>query len=226
MNFKNILLFFYFMTILLSCITSLFFIGVKTKPVYMKYFFWYPTITFLIMLNRNLSEYNYIDYMTNEIKYIIVNLSFILHYILLALFIKHNILASTKINNYLPSLFWLFLFLIGILLFSSGLTVKNGLAYGVTNFCLLIFCVIYFQQLFKNPPTVILIHSPAFWVVNGIFFGMTTTIPINFSGDFFIKDGNEESIQILRNLGSVSYIIMHLFFIKAYLCIVRPNKVL
>ena len=227
MNFKTILVSLYFITILLSCTISLLFIGGKAKPAYMKNFFLYPLLAFLFLLNKliSLENLSYGQYMTAEVIQIIYNLSYILHFYLLGSFVKKNITSFRK-NEFLNTLFWFFFIIVNISIFATNLSVKNGLAYGITNSCLIIFCILYYQQLFKNPPTIILIHNSAFWIINGIFFGMTTTIPINFSGDFFIKDGSEESIQILRNLGLVSYLIMHLFFIKAYLCIVRPNKVL
>jgi len=163
--------------------------------------------------------------MTHDFIEILNNLSFIVHFILLGLFTLNN-LPEQKKEKLIPSIFWIFLIVIIYSIFMQDLKLKNGLAYGITNSFLIILCIIYFQQLFKAPPTIILIHSPAFWIINGIFFGMITTIPINFSGDYFLKDGSNESIQVLKKLGTFSYITMHLFFIKAYLCIIRPHRVL
>jgi len=223
----NVLFVIYFIVIFVSCLTSLFFIKVERKPSYLNYFFIYPTLAFIFLLNKTLASNikSYHDYINLNYSQIIYNISFILHFILLGLIIKRNIetIYSKKALNIL---YYTFLIIISYSIFAKDLRIKNGLAYGITNSCLTIFCLLYYFSLFKSPPTLVLIQSSAFWIINGIFFGMITTIPINFSGDIFLKLGNQENIQILKKFGYLSYITMHLFFIKGYLCTLRPHKVL
>lgn len=217
----------YFIALLISCLISLLFIKVERKPSYLNYFFIYPTLAFFFLLNKSLASNvnSYQDIISMDYIQITYNFSFILHFYLLGLIIKRNIetIYSKKV---LDILFYVFIILITFSIFTKDLRLKNGIAYGITNSCLIIFCLIYYFSLFKSPPTLILLHSPAFWIINGIFFGMITTIPINFSGDIFLKIGSHENIQILKNFGYLSYITMHLFFIKGYLCTIRPHKVL
>ncbi len=226
MIFKDPILTIYFLSMMLSFIISFGFVFHKNKPLYIKYFFLYPTLSLIFFLNKYFALYNmnYRQFMSIDATQIIYNLSFILHYLILGYFIKINF-SDDKQNNIFSIIFWCFLIIITTLILSHDLRQKNGFAYGITNTCLILLCIIYYQQLFKSPPTIILVHSPAFWIINGIFFGMATTIPLNFSGNFFFANNNE-NIAIIKKLGSLSYIIMHLFFIKAYLCIIRPNKVL
>jgi len=226
MIFKDPIITIYFLTISISCLLSICFVFYKNKPNYINYFFFYPTLTLLFFLNKYFAFFcdNYRLVMPIDTTQIIYNLSFILHYLILGYFIKINF-SDDKQNNIFSIIFWCFLIIITTLILSHDLRQKNGFAYGITNTCLILLCIIYYQQLFKSPPTIILVHSPAFWIINGIFFGMATTIPLNFSGNFFFANNNE-NIAIIKKLGSLSYIIMHLFFIKAYLCIIRPNKVL
>ncbi|MBL0057306.1 MAG: hypothetical protein IPP31_14275 [Chitinophagaceae bacterium] len=226
MDFKDPIFIAYFITIFSSFIISILFINIKNKPAYLNYFFIYPSLAFILLLNKTLAHAikQYSAIMPLDTIQIISNLSFIIHFLLLGTILIKNIeLNSSK--RLLYNIFIALLLSISLILITKDLKQKNGLAYGITNTFLIAFCLTYYYSLFKTPPNSVLIHNPAFWIINGVFFGMITTIPINFSGDLFFKVGNVENVQLFKKLGSLSYITMHLFFIKGYLCIIRPHKV-
>lgn len=225
MDYKDPITAIYFFAMVLSTSIALLFIRVKYMPRYLNFFYLYPLISLIIFINKTASHLvnNYQKFISIQTTQIINNLSFILHFFILGWIIKTNINIKKKT---LDIFFWLSLILITYLILAKDLTIKNGLAYGITNLILIIFCSIYFLHLFKSPPTLTLVSIPAFWIINGIFFGMISTIPINFAGDFFFYYHLNDHIQLLKKIGMLSYTTMHLFFIKAYLCIVRPHKVI
>jgi len=225
MEYKNPLLLLNLLVRLISFSIAITFIFKSGKPSYLTNFYIYPTIAFLLLLNKSIAYYSsqYQAIMTNDIIQILDNLSFIIHFFILGTLLKNNINSN---KGLFEVLFYIMLITILILFFSKDLKQKNGIAYGVTNTFLIVFCIIYFFQLFRTPPLINLTQEPSFWIINGVFFGMITTIPINFSGEQFVKMGRLENIKILKTFGLLSYSIMHLFFIKGYLCIIRPHKVL
>lgn len=120
----------------------------------------------------------------------------------------------------------MFLGLISYFLIASDLTKKNTFIFGVTNFGLIIFCIVYYHQLFNNLPTLNLLLEPSFWIITGVFFCMSIQIPVLLTIDYLRYKILINNYYLLHSLISFCYTIMHLFFIKAYLCATRQQKVL
>jgi len=97
---------------------------------------------------------------------------------------------------------------------------KNVYILLINNGGLFILCLFYYVRLFSSILVVQVKSDPAFWVVTGILICMCITLPIA-AYRIFLCTGLPEVVVIEQNvyfLGIVGYIIMHLFFIKAYLC--------
>ncbi len=94
------------------------------------------------------------------------------------------------------------------------------------NLCTLLFCLVYIYSIFSGVPESILKHQSSFWIIVGVLFYTAVTAPI-FLGYYYLGNSNIKSLlYILFPLTNIAIIIMHLLFIKAYLCIIRPPKVL
>jgi hypothetical protein len=89
---------------------------------------------------------------------------------------------------------------------------------------LLIFCFYYYYQLFKNIPTINLLKEPSFWIISGICFGMSAHIPFSTFGYYLYHNLSRQIYLSLAIIGVLSYGIMHLFFIKGFLCIIRKQS--
>lgn len=194
-------------------------------PKIMKLFYIYPLLAFLITCNTYFLQYSshYRLLFPKNFNTVILNLSFLLHYYILGRFINSNL--HSPLNKLSKSIFFPGVLVVILILFSySGFYERSGIAYGITNLSLVILCIIYFYKLFENTTNTNLLRDPGFWVINGIFFGMTATIPINFSGNYFSQVASVEIIILLKRIGLLGYMTMHLFFIKASLCIIQPYK--
>lgn len=81
--------------------------------------------------------------------------------------------------------------------------------------CILSFCFMYFFQIFKLPPELHLINSPAFWITIGCLFYFSCTIPLFFANEILLFLPNYYSIYSINYL---AYAILFLFISKAFLC--------
>ena len=81
-------------------------------------------------------------------------------------------------------------------------------------FCILSFCFLYFFQLFKLPPKLLLLNTPAFWVTIGCLFYFSCTIPL-----FFVGVLSPLPISYL-SINYLCYSVLFLLITKSFLC--RP----
>lgn len=210
------------LTYLLSFLFSLGLIGNKNIPNYMKGFYWYTSVGLFIITLQFFSHYLHI--IPKEIYRVINLLSLLFHYTFLGFFILRSLSDSKDIKQ-LKIIFWLF---IPLIIYFIIIDINNYVvfAFAITNFGLLIFCIIYYYQLFKNTPTLNLLTEPSFWIITGIFFGMSTTIPISIIGGHLLHNIPRNIFLSISLLVPFGYSVMHLFFIKAILCSVRQPRVL
>ena len=188
----------------------------------MKGFFWYPTIGLIIILPGFLST-NFFHSHKNYVA-ILNNISLIYHYSFLSLFIIKVVSQQNRIK-YIKFIFLFFLGLLILVLATNKLTEQLNMAYMVSNLGLSIFCVLYYYQLFNNTPTLDLKREPSFWVITGVFFCMSLSLPATSVMDNLMHSSiSFFTLSILYNTVIFSYLVMHLFFIKACLCSVRPQK--
>ena len=86
------------------------------------------------------------------------------------------------------------------------------------------FCVFFYNKLFKDAPEQNIKHEPSFWVITGLFLFSCLSIPFYALNDY-IK--SQFSFIISTNIfasSNILIIIMHFFFIKAYICTIRLPK--
>lgn len=207
--------------ILISFLISLKLIRNKSIPDYMRGFYWYPTIALIIIIPGYIAE----NYFKSYIEYssILNNISLIFHYTFLSIFII-KVMPSYKDDILLKFVFGLFLLLLVFHLTQTNTNKQNTIAFVTANFGLTIFCLIYYYRLFNNLPVLNLLEEPSFWIITGVFFCMGVHIPLLIAWDYLHGKIPLHISRIHNAINIFCYIIMHLFFIKAILCSVRPQR--
>jgi hypothetical protein len=81
---------------------------------------------------------------------------------------------------------------------------------------ILIPCLFYYYQLFVSQETTLKNHPP-FWVVTGILFYTSCSIPVFLLVDYINKNLSGY-YNVVFSLNYVLYILLFSLFIKAYLC--------
>lgn len=187
----------------------------------MKGFFWYPLLGFIVSLPA------IFGFLFSKRLYPIAssinNISLFFHFSFLSFFIIRAI-PDRKNDYFFKIIFGIFFALIALLLVNGNIKKINGLAFATANLGLTFFCMIYYYRLFINPPIINLRAEPSFWIITGIFFCMALHIPIYATYNYLYKKITEPNFLLLKSITAFCYTIMHLFFIKAYLCSVHPQK--
>lgn len=207
--------------ILLSFLFSLKLVKNKAIPYYMNYFFWYPLVALIIAIplfiiaNFFWSYYRYGS---------ILNVfSLIFHYSFLSFFII-KVMPNNQNKRFPKILFIVFLFLIIAALTIKNVRIRSAVAFPTANLGLVVFSVIYYYKLFNNLPVLDLKNEPSFWIITGVFFCMSIHIPLSATVEYLYHKIPTHNLRIFMSLGAFCYIIMHIFFIKAFLCSIHPQK--
>lgn len=191
-------------------------------PYYMRGFFWYPAISCIVGIPIFLSV-NFFK----ELKFIgtsINNISLLFHFSFLSLFILKVSFPRNK-PGILKIVFLFFIGLITFVLITNDITRQINLAFALSSLGLVFFCIIFYYKLFDNIPIIDLRKEPSFWIITGVFFCMSSLIPISATIDY-LKNKIHMTVYATFNLVLMfTYIIMHLFFIKAYLCVAPRQRV-
>jgi len=185
----------------------------KNIPPYMKGFYFYPLVGLIMILFFWL---DYIKISPNNLFQTINTLSLIFHYYFLASFIC-KVLKLQGIFDFERILFWIFLSIIICSEVYDFLN-KTRISFIVTNTFLLFFCICYYNKLFKNISVINLTDEPSFWVITGVFLGMGITLPFYIFNQYLFNLISRDNYYLLALMGISGYMIMHLFFIKAFLC--------
>ncbi len=135
------------------------------------------------------------------------------------IYIYTNILNRRRKNIVIGILIFFFLF-------SFFIQFRNHLFYNYyqtiswafvfESLCLIIPCLLYFFELFTLPK-IILQQHPSFWIVTGILFYASCSIPIFLLNDYINKN-IPECYNIIFSLNYILYSILFLLFIKGYIC--------
>ncbi len=182
-------------------------------------FYWYTSIGVVFVIIYWLSQFHLISlFLFQNLNQI----SVIFHFSFLSMFI-FRVIPNSKISKYLKFVFIFFLILL-VYFVINDIIALNIISHVVANSGLFIFCILYYYQLFRNIPTMNLLEEPSFWIICGIFFGMSINIPISAFGEYLFDNLPRKIYMSIALIGIFSYGIMHLFFIKAFLCIVHPQK--
>lgn len=152
--------------------------------------------------------------------------SSIFHYSFLSLFIlfiKKPIMNIKPIKVYVSA----GIVMACLLVFFVLCTHKENqlLLFIINNFGLFVLCCFYFVRLFSSTEIVMIKSEASFWAVSGLLICMCISLPFA-AYKFFLSSGLAKDYDIQQNVFYVAifgYIIMHLFFIKAYLCLKKQT---
>lgn len=87
----------------------------------------------------------------------------------------------------------------------------------IANFGLISLSLFYYNSLFDLNSKSNFYKSPEFWVINGIVFGLGINIPAHTFPKSTFKIEHIHIANFIGAVGILGYILMHLFFIKAFL---------
>ncbi len=93
-----------------------------------------------------------------------------------------------------------------------------NLVYIIELAALLSCCVLFFIQMFKEPPVSNLRNMPGFWVASGLSFYCLCTLPLTIANSYFFYNARG---LIYANLYSIIYLFYILLFIlitRSFLC--------
>jgi hypothetical protein len=187
----------------------------------MRWFFLYPLIAFLVSINSICGPL-FLLYSTNlfftiQSYLFLVDLFFWYYFFL-------QILNNKKDGEKIKNLLSITLLIAFYLLFFSKVDKRNLHIVALSAICKTVFCIFFFYKLFKKLYYQNILKEPAFWIVTGLIFYSCLSLPF-YGLNSYIK--SHFSLLISSNIFSVSnilIIIMHLFFIKAYLCTIQVHK--
>lgn len=220
-TFYDAIFFFQWGCMLASFIFSVRLMGNKKIPKYMNKFYWYSLVAALLGLYNFLYKHFNI---TSENVYDVLHSSLLLfHFIFLSHFI-YQVVPNKKISKYIMLVFFLFLMVILFCLLTNDFSKNNSNAFAFTNLGLVLLCCLYYLQLFEEMPTINLLKEPSFWIISGIFFSMCATIPVSSLRGYLFSNIPYQLYLSMGGIGSFAYGVMHLFFVKAYLCSINQPK--
>jgi hypothetical protein len=97
----------------------------------------------------------------------------------------------------------------------------NGKVVVIPHLGLLILSAIYFYQFFQTNLSNDLLFDSAFWIITGIFCCSVLVIPIMAIKEYLKNSLSPSTYVSITIFAGVGYAIMHIFFIKAFLCSTR-----
>ncbi len=188
--------------------------GNHTIPAYLNLFYYYPLLILFESVNSILCIYFhlYSGFTENSIE----KLLFLFDFIFWALFF----LAVFKSKNpvFKKVIYSNFIIFLLIMLVSSFTFRSPYESLGFSNMGKSIFCLLYVYDLFTSEPNINLKKDPVFWIVCGLFFYAASTIPIYLSLSYLYQH-YQAVVGFLFPITNITIIIMHLLFIKGFLCI-------
>jgi hypothetical protein len=96
----------------------------------------------------------------------------------------------------------------------------------INNSSLFILCCFYFNKLFSSTEIIFLQKEPSVWVVSGVLICMCVSLPFS-AYSFFLFSGETADFTFQKSVysvGTLGYTILHVFLIKAYLCLITQGK--
>ncbi len=203
-----------------SFFVSIYSLKFSSTPKYLKLFVGYTSIAFLLIIPGFIIFYFLKDLI--PIMNSIFLVSTIYHYCFLGVFIIEFTNGEKKGWIYSMALF--FLFLIIYFVFTEFSNKYSRVSFSISALGLIMLCLIYFYRLIKNPSRINLFTFPAFWIVVGIFLSMGLQFPFAATFDSFYKKVSFEKYLFMYGIITLSYVILHGFIIKSYLCSIKNSK--
>ena len=184
----------------------------------MKNFYWYSIIAFLVTIPAFIEERFFVENYSPTI----INYSLIFHFA----FLGNFIIKVLPMENKKPLLYFLYFFFLALIIYILVINDQRQMinkAFSITNLGLALFSMIYYYQIFKYPTMSPILKEPSFWIVTGVFICMGICAPASAIIDFLKPKLSFYSFRFFRAIIVNSYLIMHLMFIKAYLCSIKKQ---
>ena len=146
--------------------------------------------------------------------YILIEAALIYHFLFQIIILK-------KLRSILKIILAFFIIYLSIHWIANSFFYYPAKAFLVQSFIILIPCSFYLIQLFKTPPTIDLLNTPAFWITIGLLFYFSSTFPL------FLWDSIESlsaNYYSLYSINFVAYSILFLLIAKASTCKPSPTK--
>ena len=193
----------------------------KKSKVYMKGFFICPLIGLLVSANSISSRF-FLLYAIEKNFFIqgILHLGDLSFWGLFFFMLLNDKKEFRKIKILLISTLLISIYL---LYFNSNDN-PNLHIHALSNLCKTIFCVLYFNKLFKSLPDQNILLEPSFWIVTGLIFYSSLSLPFYALNSYIRQQFVPVIASNIFSISNMFIIIMHLFFIKAYLCTIRLHK--
>jgi hypothetical protein len=222
LRLHNFIVLFGTLVIVITFLVALAFLK-KEKPRYCKFIFIFIVLGLLLSVNTIASN-NYTWLYSIKVRILIEQILILLQSLMFSFFflevLKKSIFAE-KIKILIAILIPIQIGLIIVVQFGNT-EIRPSI---VPNLILLIFCYFYLRDLLNNKPTIILVRSPAFWLVMGFLFSSCIGFPVSSLIPFVSKSQEYTDLRFqIFSIHNMSLVIMYLFFIKSYLCLKRPQN--
>jgi hypothetical protein len=195
----------------------------KAIPGYLKYFYLLPLMQFLLSVKSIiylLKISSAVDKYGLQFEKIIVALD-----LLFWMFFFTALFKNFRFNKFVKILGLISFSLIILYLINNIKSLDYDLI-GFTNIVKCAFCIMYFFSIFSDIPNLDLKKDPKFWIISGLLFCSTVSTPVFLSAGYFRNYSSSYLTYTILAIGNSAIIIMHLLFIKGYLCIIQPRKIL
>jgi hypothetical protein len=209
-------------TLFLGFITTMIGYANRNKFWELKLLYLYPFASFIqIAVCILLPLTNISDELYSNSPYISMNLFLLVEFLLIYHFysrifksgtVKKILLATTIVYSITAFFYWL-----------HGDNLLNEPAnfhFTTQAFIILFPGLLYIVRLIKRPLNYKLTIFPAFWVVSGIMFYFSCTLPLFIIEDLTTDEPKNESLSNpeLYSINEISYCVLFFTIIKAYLC--------
>lgn len=207
--------------ILISFIMALFIRRYKHIPYYMKSFYVYPLIALLISINTILFRYFNL-YPAYALYFLQKNL-LIIDFIFFGLF-SNYLLRYNRYKNFIKIIFAIFAIATIYFTYSYDIDKPVYRAHVAVNLGKCLFCLFYFNSLFNDKDVLQLKKEPSFWIVTGVFFYSSITLPAYAIYDYLRANLSKFLSDGIFAATNMAIIIMHILFIQSYMCSARYKK--
>jgi hypothetical protein len=187
----------------------------KTLSKELKYFYLYPIASFCQSIFALIS----ITFLNQKMEARLLEISVDI-FVLIEIYLFYTLFLKVIIKNTFrrilkASIVGFALYTIGLFGFSDSLYGNSMKVVIGETFILFISIFLYFIELFKSPVKSNAVEQPEFWIIIGILFAFSCTLPV-IALAFFRLGLISDSYHYIINF--VGYSILFLFITRAYLC--------
>ncbi len=209
----------YIIMILISFIASIIPVLLKKNIAALRYFPVFLLLSFIV---------EYISWKmgnTSQNNIFIYNLFSVFEFIFYFFFLRSiiNHFYTKKIILY-AIIVYLILALLNIF-FIQGKNTFHTYTYILGSLFIVILCIVYFNFLFRFTKSESLVRDPLFWIVTGLLFSFTFSLPVLGINNFVIKMPSR-FYRILGFMIDFMNISLYLLFTIGFLCRINIRKLL